>query len=138
MVDRILDLRNILTDLHKDNRIDSEMMNQMLGTSRTPEQTTMHPVSYVASQMLDDLTRPGKKLDEMAITAWLADKSNLQVFHIDPMKLQVADLAGVMSYQFAKRHDLLCVNINTDELTVAVGQPFVESWIEQLMQTSHP
>lgn len=136
MVDRILDLRNILTDLHKDNRIDSEMMNQMLGTSRTPEQTTMHPVSYVASQMLDDLTRPGKKLDEMAITAWLADKSNLQVFHIDPMKLQVADLAGVMSYQFAKRHDLLCVNINTDELTVAVGQPFVESWIEQLMQTS--
>lgn len=136
MVDRILDLRNILTDLHKDNRIDSEMMNQMLGTSRTPEQTTMHPVSYVASQMLDDLTRPDKKLDEMAITAWLADKSNLQVFHIDPMKLQVADLAGVMSYQFAKRHDLLCVNINTDELTVAVGQPFVESWIEQLMQTS--
>lgn len=136
MADRTLDLRNILTDLQQDGRIDMEAMNHLLGTSRTPEQTAMHPVSYVASQALDDLTRPGKKLDEMAITAWLADKSALQVFHIDPMKLQVADLAGVMSYQFAKRHDLLCVKITADELTVAVGQPFVESWVEQLMQTS--
>lgn len=136
MVDRTLDLRNILTDLHHDGRIDLEAMNHLLGTSRTPEQTAMHPVSYVATQALDDIKRPGKKLDELAITAWLADKSNLQVFHIDPMKLQVADLAGVMSYQFAKRHDLLCVKITADELTVAVGQPFVESWVEQLMQTS--
>ena len=136
MADRMLDLRNILTDLQQSGRIDMEAMNHLLGTSRTPEQTSMHPVSYVASQALDDLTRPGKKLDEMAITAWLADTSNLQVFHIDPMKLQVAELAGVMSYQFAKRHDLLCVKINADELTVAVGQPFVDGWVEQLMQTS--
>lgn len=136
MVDRTLDLRNILTDLQQDGRIDAEAMNHLLGTSRSLEQAAMHPVSYVASQGLDDLTRPSKKLDEMAITAWLADKSKLQVFHIDPMKLQVAELAGVMSYQFAKRHDLLCVKINSDELTVAVGQPFVESWVEQLMQTS--
>ena len=136
MVDRTLDLRNILADLQLDGRISQETMNHMLGTSRTPEQTAMHPVSYVASQNLEDLTRPGKTLDEMAITAWLADKSQLQVFHIDPMKLQVAELAGVMSFKFAKRHDLLCVKITADELTVAVGQPFVESWVEQLQQTS--
>lgn len=136
MVDRTLDLRNILADLQLDGRISQETMNHMLGTSRTPEQTAMHPVSYVASQNLEDLTRPGKTLDEMAITAWLADKSQLQVFHIDPMKLQVAELAGVMSFKFAKRHDLLCVKITSDELTVAVGQPFVDSWIEQLQQTS--
>lgn len=136
MVDRTLDLRNILADLQLDGRISQETMNYMLGTSRTPEQTAMHPVSYVASQNLEDLTRPGKTLDEMAITAWLADKSQLQVFHIDPMKLQVAELAGVMSFKFAKRHDLLCVKITADELTVAVGQPFVDSWVEQLQQTS--
>lgn len=136
MVDRILDLRNILTDLQQDGRISLETMNHMLGTSRTPEQTAMHPVSYIASQNLEDLSRPGKTLDEIAITAWLADKSQLQVFHIDPMKLQVAELAGVMSFKFAKRHDLLCVKITADELTVAVGQPFVESWVEQLQQTS--
>lgn len=136
MVDRILDLRNILTDLQFDGRISQETMNHMLGTSRTPEQTAMHPVTYVASQNLEDLSRPGKLLDEMAITAWLADKSQLQVFHIDPMKLQVAELAGVMSFKFAKRHDLLCVKITADELTVAVGQPYVDSWVEQLQQTS--
>ncbi|MDZ7924477.1 MAG: GspE/PulE family protein [Marinagarivorans sp.] len=136
MVDRTLDLRNILTDLQQDGRIDLETMNHLLGTSRTPEQIAMHPVTYVASLDHHDLTRPGRKLDEMAITAWLADKSSLQLFHIDPMKLQVSELASVMSYQFAKRHDLLCVKITADELTVAVGQPFVSGWVDQLMQTS--
>ena len=136
MVDRTLDLRNILHDLNQDGRISQDTMNHWLGTSRTPDQTAMHPVTYIASQLLDDLTRPGKKLDELSLTDWLAERSQLHVFHIDPMKLQVAELAGVMSYQFAKRHDLLCVKINSDELTVAVGQPFVSSWVEQLMQTS--
>ena len=47
----------------------------------------------------------------MALTAWIAEQSGLTVFHMDPMKMQVAELADVMSYQFAKRHDLLCVKI---------------------------
>ncbi len=136
MADRILDLRTLLTDLHRDGRIDSESMNRLLGTSRTPEQALLHPLTYIADQALADQMRPGKLLDELTLTSWLADKSQLQLFHIDPMKLQVADLAGVMSYQFAKRHDLLCVKISADELTLAVGQPFVEAWIEQLAQTS--
>jgi general secretion pathway protein E len=136
VADRILDLRTLLTDLHRDGRIDSESMNRLLGTSRTPEQALLHPLTYIADQALADQMRPGKLLDELTLTSWLADKSQLQLFHIDPMKLQVADLAGVMSYQFAKRHDLLCVKISADELTLAVGQPFVEAWIEQLTQTS--
>src|SRR5690606_31965758 len=45
-------------------------------------------------------------------------------------------LADVMSYAFAKRHDLLCVKITTDELTVAVGQPYKRDWEDQLHQVS--
>jgi general secretion pathway protein E len=60
----------------------------------------------------------------------------LRVFHIDPMKMQVSELADVMSYAFAKRHDLLCVKITADELTVAVGQPHMSGWAEQLHQVT--
>lgn len=136
MVERHLDLRGLLTDLHKSGRISAEDVNRVLGTSRSREQTLMHPVTYLATRQLNDLTRPGKQLDEMALTAWLADTCQLPVFHIDPMKMQVGELAEVMSYAFAKRHDLLCVKITTDELTVAVGQPFMRAWEEQLHQVT--
>ncbi len=94
----------------------------------------MHPLTYLATQQLHDQTRGGKILDELALTAWLSDTCDLPLFHIDPMKMQVADLADVMSYAFAKRHDLLCVKITGEELTVAVGQPYMRGWEEQLQQ----
>lgn len=134
MVERLLDLRALLTDLQRAGRVSQEEVNRTLGSSRSKEQAAMHPVTYVASQQLHDLTRPGKTLDELAITAWLADDAGLPIFHIDPMKLQVSQLADIMSFAFAKRHDLLCVKISADELTIAVGQPYMRGWEEQLMQ----
>ena len=136
MIDRLLDLRGVLTELQKTGRISQEDVNRVLGSTRTREQTAVHPLTYLGTQQLHDRKRPGKTFDELALTAWLAEQSNLPLFHIDPMKLQVADLADVMSYAFAKRHDLLCVKITADELTVAVGQPYKRDWEEQLHQVS--
>lgn len=136
MVERSLDLRSALTELQRTGRIAQDDVNRILGSSRTREETSVHPLTYLASQQLHDLSREGKILDELGLTAWLSDITNLPLFHIDPMKLQVAELADVMSYAFAKRHDLLCVKITAEELTVAVGQPFLRGWEEQLQQVS--
>lgn len=136
MIERQLDLRGLLTDLQRCGRITQGDVNRILGTSRSREQTQMHPVTYLASQQLSDRKRPGKVLDELSITAWLSDEANLPLFHIDPMKLQVAELADVMSYAFARRHDLLCVKITSEELTVAVGQPYLRGWEDQLRQVT--
>ncbi|MBC6904161.1 type II/IV secretion system protein [Saccharophagus sp. K07] len=136
MTDRLLDLRGILTDLQKSGRIAQEDVNRVLGSSRSREESALHPITYLGTQQLADRQRPGKNLDELALTAWLAEQCSLPLFHIDPMKLQVAALADVMSYAFAKRHDLLCVKITADELTVAVGQPYKRDWEEQLHQVS--
>ena len=136
MIERHLDIRGILHDLMEAGRVSQEDVNRILGSTRTKEQTAMHPITYVGSQSLHDLTREGKILDEIALTAWLSDETRLPIFHIDPLKLKVEQLADVMSYQFAKRHGLMCVNITPEELTVAVGQPFVRGWEEQLMQVT--
>ena len=136
MIERHLDIRGILHDLMEAGRVSQEDVNRVLGSTRTKEQTAMHPITYVGSQSLHDLTREGKILDEIALTAWLSDETRLPIFHIDPLKLKVEQLADVMSYQFAKRHGLMCVNITPEELTVAVGQPFVRGWEEQLMQVT--
>ncbi len=136
MADRLLDLRAALTELQRSSRISQDDVNRVLGSTRTQEETAMHPITYLATQQLHDLTREGKILDELGLTAWLSDVASLPLFHIDPMKMQVAELADVMSYAFAKRHDLLCVKITADELTVAVGQPYQRGWEEQLQQVT--
>ena len=70
--DRVLDLRGVLMDLISDGRVMQEDANMLLGSTRTREQSIMHPVAYVASQSLDDRKRPGKILDAEALTQWLS------------------------------------------------------------------
>ncbi len=136
MADRFMDLRAILSELHRTRRISQEDVNRVLGTSRSREETAMHPLTYLATQQLRDLHRDGKTFDEMSLTGWLAENAGLPLYHIDPMKLRMAELAELMSFAFAKRHDLLCVQMNAEELIVAVGQPFMQGWEEQLAQVS--
>ena len=77
VVETNLDLRGLLMQLTEDKRISSESANRLLGANRTREQTAMHPLSYIGSQRLEDLARPGKVLDELSLLDWLADRSGL-------------------------------------------------------------
>ena len=134
-VERQLDLRSILLELVEQGVIAREQCNLLLGATRSREEAAMHPISYIGSQRLDNLKDPSRPLDELALSQWLADESGLPLIHIDPMKIPVAKAAEVMSYQFARRHGLLCVNVTTDIVTVAVTQPYQKEWMSQLQQT---
>lgn len=133
-VDRVIDLRSTLLDLVSDGIIKQEDANLLLGAHRTREQAAMHPLVYLSSQHLADQKNSEKVVDEMRLTAWLADKAELMIYHIDPMKVPVADVTEVMSYQFAKRHGLLCVDVKADYVVIAVTQPFANEWVDQLQQ----
>lgn len=133
--ERELNLRSVLVDLQSDGIVSQEDANFLLGTTRSKEQSAMHPLSYIAAQKLECRQRPGKVIDEMFLTDWLAGKSGLPLYHIDPMKVPVAEVAAVMSYAFAKRHNVLCVNVTTDVVTIAVTEPFIREWQSQLSQT---
>lgn len=130
--DRVLDLRGVLMDLSADGRIKHEDVNILLGANRTREQAIMHPISYIATQNLEDLKRPGKTVDADALTEWLAEKAKLPLVHIDPMKINTAKVTEVMGYAFAKRHGILCVQVTQDEVVVACLQPFITGWEPQL------
>src|SRR5690606_3634950 len=109
MFEGVLDLRRLITDLVADGRIKQEDANILLGATRTREQAVMHPLSYIASQNLEDLQRPGKILTGDALTEWLAEKADMKIVHIDPLKIDVPKVTEVMSFAFAKRHGILCV-----------------------------
>jgi general secretion pathway protein E len=128
----VLDLRRLVTDLVADDRLKQTDANMLLGTTRSREQAMMHPLSYIASQNFDDLKRPTKTLDGDALTEWLAEKAKMPVVHIDPLKIDVPKVTEVMSYAFAKRHGILCVQVSQDHVIIACTQPFITGWEPQI------
>lgn len=132
VLDRHLDLRGLVDDLVAAGRMSRGDGNMLLGASRTREQAIMHPLSYIATLGIEDQARPGKILDGEALTAWLAEMAHLPVFHIDPMKIDVAKCTEVVSYAFAKRHGILCVQVSQDHVVIACLQPFMGGWEPQV------
>lgn len=128
----ILDLRRLITDLVADGRLKQTDANVLLGAQRTREQSMMHPLSYIATQNLEDAARPTKTLSGDVLTDWLAEKAQMPVVHIDPLKIDVPKVTEVMSYAFAKRHGILCVQVSGDHVIIACTQPFITGWEPQI------
>ncbi|MBR9909490.1 MAG: type II/IV secretion system protein [Gammaproteobacteria bacterium] len=132
---RLVNLRNLLDDLIDAGRINNADGNLIAGQSRSREQVAMHPLTYIASQRLNDRCT-GQVLHEQELAEWLAQQAGLPLVHIDPLKIRVAAVTEIMSYAFARRHGILCVDINAEEVVVACMQPFISDWVPQLEHVS--
>ncbi|WP_250461111.1 GspE/PulE family protein [Microbulbifer litoralis] len=137
LADRLLDLPGLLEDLVSLGYVSRADANRLIGTPRTAEQAQMHPLSYIASCELQNQKQAGKVLDAETLTRWLADSSSHTLYHIDPLKVNVGSVTEVMSFQFAKRHQILCVEATSEMLLVATAQPYTSGWEEQLEHTSN-
>jgi general secretion pathway protein E len=134
--ERHLDLRNCLNDLASDGLIDKRDANLLAGTPRSRENALLHPLTFIAKQNLQDQLRPGKLLDEERLARWLADKSGQPYFHIDPLKVNVTAITDLISFAFAKRHQILCLAVDKEEMIVASNQPWMYNWEADLAHTA--
>ncbi len=135
--ERQLDLRGVLDDLVGDGLLTQNSANEIAGANRNREQTLLHPITYIAGQRPENASCPDKStLSNEDLIAWLAEKAGLPVVHIDPLKINVPEVTGVMSFQFARRHGILCVAVDKDSITIACSQPFSNGWVADLEQTT--
>lgn len=132
MVHQLLDVSNLLEELVRDQRLRQTDANIITGGARTREQMAMHPINYLASLALSDQANPGQKLTEPVLCQWLADKVGLPLFHIDPLKIDVSKVTEAISFAYAKRHGILCVDNSADVVVVAVSQPYLSGWEDQI------
>ena len=128
VADRFLDLNDLMRDLVAQGRLGQETAEQCLTLRRSTAASQQHPLEFLAAQQLDDLTRPGKKLDLETLTVWLAEQAGQPYLRIDPLKINVAAITPLMSYAFAQRHKILAVAVDSSAVTIASAQPFVKSW----------
>lgn len=126
--DRPLDLADLLRELVAQGRVAQDSAEQCLTVRRSAVSNQQHPLEFLAAQQLDDLQRPGKKLDLETLTVWLAERAGQPYLRIDPLKIDVAAVTPLMSYAFAQRHSILAVAVDASAVTIASSQPFVHGW----------
>ncbi len=126
--DRPLDLNDLLRELVAQGRVAQDSAEQCLTVRRSAVANQQHPLEFLAAQQLDDLLRPGKKLDLETLTVWLAERAGQPYLRIDPLKIDVAAVTPLMSYAFAQRHSILAVAVDSCAVTIASSQPFVHGW----------
>ncbi len=126
--DRPLDLADLLRELVTQGRIAQDSAEQCLTVRRSALANQQHPLEFLTAQQLDDLQRPGKKLDLETLTVWLAERAGQPYLRIDPLKIDVAAITPLMSYAFAQRHGILAVAVDASAVTIASCQPFVHGW----------
>src|SRR5476651_2471482 len=126
--DRWLDLTDLLRDLVAQGFIDQNNAEQAISQRRSAQNIQLHPLEFIAAQQLDNLLRPGKKLDLETLTSWLAQQAGQPYMRIDPLKINVAAVTPLMSYAFAQRHKILAVAVDREAVTIASAQPYVSGW----------
>lgn len=102
--DRLLDLGDLLRELVAQGRVGQEQAEQCLAIRRSAVRNQQHPLEFLAAQQVEDLKRPGRKLDLETLTQWLAEYAGQPYLRIDPLKIDVAAVTPLMSYAFAQRH----------------------------------
>jgi general secretion pathway protein E len=130
-----VDVRWLMRELLDEGRVSQEDYNIISTTPRDKKELSWHPLEVVAKYQLADRTRDGRMLELDFLTAWLAEKAGVSLFHIDPLKIKVDQVTTVMSYAFADRHGILAVEVGRESVTVACDQPFRREWEEHLRAT---
>ena len=66
------------------------------------------------------------------LTRWLSDKAQLPYLRIDPLKIDVGAVTGVMKQAYAMRFKILPVAVSGRKVTIATAEPYVREWEREL------
>lgn len=132
---RCMDLGGVLKDLVSDGLLSRVDAADIADARRSRDEALLHPLEIIAGKQLLH-ARDRRVLNLELLSQWLADKAVLQLAYIDPLKINVPAVTAVMSFAYAKRYGILCVEVSREELVIATMEPFDNSWIESLEQTS--
>lgn len=133
-VDFNIDTAWCLEQLFLDGMI-SERDQYLVSTStRQAEQASWHALQWIAHfQLRDQLTTT--VLDLTKLCTWLAKKSHLNLYNIDPLHLDVAALTQIMTQEFAIKNHILALEIRQEEILIGTSQPFNREWCQHLSQS---
>lgn len=128
---KTLDLQQIFTWLLADGTVVKEEVKdfyaQAQGILRNAS-ISIHPLLAVAQCKRLTAQPPQRPITLEWLTEWLALKVGIPFYRIDPLKIDFAKVADVMSATYATRFNILPVELTPTELVIATAEPFRIDW----------
>ena len=127
-----LQLSELIGWLADDGLIAAEQATRLRSRLRPDPDT--HPLVTLSKLELSDPREPQRKLGLEGLTAWLAERSGIPHFRIDPLTIDVPSVTGVVAYAYAVRAGILPVQVSDEAVTIASAEPAVDYWVADLEQ----
>jgi len=102
--------------------LDRQQKLQARSRSRSDEAAS--PFKAVAGQNLTDASGQGTRIDEFLMARLVAEDAGLHYFKIDPLKLDIDFIEKKISRPFAKKHQMVPIQMRDGKLVVAVVNPY--------------
>ena len=130
--DHELTLDDVLGELVRDGLVSRQQTELLRFSLRQADAPLEHPLVLIAAQGWLNACAGHAPLDAERLTRWLADKTGLEYLRIDPLKVDVPTVTGVIKQAYATRFGILPVAVSADEVTVATAEPYVREWEHEL------
>ena len=91
-----------------------------------------HVFAQVGELGLRDSSHPRIVLDTEMITRLFADECGIPYFRIDPLKVDVEAITGLVSQAYATRFQFLPVVVTESFVTIASSEPYHREWETEL------
>jgi general secretion pathway protein E len=130
-----LSLQQIFTWFIEDGIVKREDAKNEFNRSRSilksgPE--SLHPLTAVAQAKINSAKAPYRLLTLDWLTEWVASKTQMPFYRIDPLKLDFTKVADVMSSTYATRFNILPLEVDGDAIIIATTDPYRNNWVEEI------
>ena len=127
-----LTLEFVLAELVADGLISAVQARESTIGSSPQADPSVHPLVRVAALELQSAQPPNTPLTLERLTRWLSNKAQLPYLRIDPLKIDVGAVTGIIKQSYATRFKILPVAVAGDKVTVATAEPYVREWEREL------
>lgn len=127
-----LHLFSLLDHLHSDGYISDENRSVLSAVRANVAKGEKSALQVIADCQWENIKQPGKRLTLDTLIGWLAERISVPVGKIDPLSIDVAAITGVMSLAYARRFNIIALEVTSSSVIIGTGEPFDESWVDEL------
>ena len=128
--ERRLTLNDVLAMLRAGGILQARTVQRLRGALSDNDQR--HPFVQVAAQGAHSDTTPSYPLTIETITRLVAESARLAYYRIDPLKIDVESVTGLVSQAYATRWQFLPVEVTDNQVTIASPEPFITEWEKEI------
>ncbi len=129
---RRIRLGEISGQLFSDGLIDKAQHEVLMLKARFRDKGDLHPFAIIESHEMMTVMQPSQSLNQEMLSQWLAEKLAIPYRRIDPLKIDAATIAAVVSYSYAERNKLLPIEMGEAHVVIATAEPYLTGWVKEL------